>query len=79
MSIEGLLAYMDFTTGKVLKIVDEAEKFSGKVDLNYFDEDSVKGSMPEMVVPYGAPDLLQASYNFFDAGEYRLGQVSPDR
>jgi primary-amine oxidase len=30
--------------------------------------------MPEMVVPYGAPSLLQAAYNFFDAGEYRLGQ-----
>jgi primary-amine oxidase len=136
VDIEGLLAYADFTTGKVLKIVDEPTRFSGKVDLNYFDEDSVKndqpgpkpimitqpkgssieirgqeivwqnwrlrygidnregliiynvryvdqgkerpvmykGSMPEMVVPYGAPDLLQASYNFFDAGEYRLGQ-----
>src|ERR1051326_3996773 len=35
-----------------------------------------RGSMPEMVVPYGAPDLLQASYNFFDAGEYRLGQAT---
>jgi primary-amine oxidase len=30
--------------------------------------------MPEMVVPYGSPDLFQAAYNFFDAGEYRLGQ-----
>jgi primary-amine oxidase len=33
-----------------------------------------RGSMPEMVVPYGSPDLFQATYNFFDAGEYRLGQ-----
>jgi primary-amine oxidase len=136
IDIEGLIAYTDFTTGKILKIVDEESKFSGMTDLNYFNKDSVhddiagpnpvmisqpkgstieikgqeitwqnwrlrygidnreglviynvryidngkersimyKGSMPEMVVPYGAPGLLQASYNFFDAGEYRLGQ-----
>jgi primary-amine oxidase len=142
VDIEGLLAYIDFTTGKVLKIVDEQNRFSDRIDLNYFDEDSApnpapnpgpnpgpkpiritqpegssitmngqeiswqnwrlrygidnregliiynvryvdngrerpvmyKGSMPEMVVPYGAPSLLQAAYNFFDAGEYRLGQ-----
>jgi len=136
VDIEGLLAYTDFTTGRILKIVDEENRFSGKVDLNYFDKDSIldnqkgpnpvlvsqpqgssiditgheiawqnwrlrygidnreglviynvryvdngkerpvmyKGSMPEMVVPYGAPSLLQAAYNFFDAGEYRLGQ-----
>jgi primary-amine oxidase len=48
-------------------------------DVRYADngkERSVmyRGSMPEMVVPYGSPDLFQASYNFFDAGEYRLGQ-----
>ncbi len=136
VDIEGLLAYADFTTGKVLKIVDEADRFSAKINLNYFNEDSIpgdkkgasnivisqpngseikfdgmeltwqnwrlrygvdnreglvlynvrlidkgvertvmyRGSMPEMVVPYGAPSLLQAAYNFFDAGEYRLGQ-----
>ncbi len=136
IDLEGLLAYIDLTTGKVLKIVDEPGRFSGKIDLNYFKEDSIKdthkgpapiritqpegssvaidgqaitwqnwrlrfgidnregliiynvrfndngheravmykGSMPEMVVPYGAPSLLQAAYNFFDAGEYRLGQ-----
>ncbi|HXO75339.1 MAG TPA: hypothetical protein VN824_08900, partial [Puia sp.] len=136
IDIEGLLAYADFTTGKVLKIVDEENRFSEKIDLNYFNEDSIagdnkgasnivisqpggseikfdgmelswrnwrlrygvdnreglvlynvrlidkgvertvmyRGSMPEMVVPYGAPSLLQAAYNFFDAGEYRLGQ-----
>ena len=136
VDIEGLLAYVDFTTGKVLKIVDEPGRFSDRVDLNYFNEDSIRdtrkgpapikitlpegssihldgqainwenwrlrfgidnreglviynvrlvdngkersvmyrGSMPEMVVPYGAPSLLQAAYNFFDAGEYRLGQ-----
>jgi primary-amine oxidase len=136
VDIEGLLAYIDFTTGKVLKIVDEPGRFSNRVDLNYFNEDSIRdtrkgpapikitmpegssihldgqaiswenwrlrfgidnregliiynvrildhdkersvmyrGSMPEMVVPYGAPSLLQAAYNFFDAGEYRLGQ-----
>jgi primary-amine oxidase len=146
VDIEGLLAYIDFTTGKVLKIVDEQNRFSDRIDLNYFDEDSIratkkgpnpgpnsgpnsgpkpiritqpegssitmngqeiswqnwrlrygidnregliiynvryvdngkerpvmyKGSMPEMVVPYGAPSLLQAAYNFFDAGEYLL-------
>ncbi len=137
IDIEGLLAYIDMTTGKVLKIVDEPGRFGGKIDLNYFKEDEVhpthqgpkpiritqpegsdltidgqavswnnwrfrfgidnreglviynvrivdkdreravlyKGSMPEMVVPYGAPSLLQAAYNFFDAGEYRLGQA----
>ncbi len=136
VDIEGLLAYVDFTTGKVMKILDEPGRFSDRIDLNYFDEDSVrdtrkgpapvcvsqpqgsslnidgqalswenwrlrfgidnreglvlyhvrfvdhgrertvmyKGSMPEMVVPYGAPSLLQAAYNFFDAGQYRLGQ-----
>ncbi|MDF2430407.1 MAG: primary-amine oxidase [Mucilaginibacter sp.] len=136
IDIEGLMAYTDFTTGKILKIVDEANSFSGMVDLNYFNKDSIKevdpvlkpliitqpeghsfqlsgheitwqnwkmrfgvdnreglviynlryvdhgkersimyrGSMPEMVVPYGSPDLFQAAYNFFDAGEYRLGQ-----
>lgn len=136
VDIEGLLAFADFTTGKILRIVDEAGRFSEKIDLNYFNEDSIpgdtkgasnivisqpggseikfngmelswqnwrlrygvdnreglvlynvriidkgversvmyRGSMPEMVVPYGAPSLLQAAYNFFDAGEYRLGQ-----
>jgi len=136
VDVEGLMAYTDFTTGKILKIVDEGNRFSAMVDLNYFNKDSVKevlpapkplmitqpeghtfavkgheitwqnwklrygvdnreglviydvryidkgkersvmyrGSMPEMVVPYGSPDLFQASYNFFDAGEYRLGQ-----
>lgn len=33
-----------------------------------------RGSMPEMVVNYGSPDLLMASNNFFDVGVYRLGQ-----
>ncbi|PUZ21507.1 primary-amine oxidase [Chitinophaga costaii] len=136
VDVEGLMAYTDFTTGKILKIVDEPGAFSDAVDLNYWNQDSVKdtysiphpvvitqpggpsfeikgheinfqnwhlrfgvdnreglviydvkyndqgkarsvmyrGSMPEMVVPYGSPDLFQASYNFFDAGEYRLGQ-----
>ncbi|HEY0271639.1 MAG TPA: hypothetical protein VGC22_00585 [Chitinophaga sp.] len=136
IDIEGLMAYTDFTTGKILKIVDEAGAFSDAVDVNYWNQDSVKdtyhiphpvvitqpggpsfevkgheihfqnwrlrfgvdnreglviydvkfndqgkersvmyrGSMPEMVVPYGSPDLFQASYNFFDAGEFRLGQ-----
>jgi primary-amine oxidase len=136
IDIEGLMAYTDFTTGKILKIVDEGNSFSGMANLNYFNEDSItevikaprpliitqpeghtfevkgheitwqnwklrygvdnreglviydvryvdngkersimyRGSMPEMVVPYGSPDLFQASYNFFDAGEYRLGQ-----
>jgi primary-amine oxidase len=137
IDVEGLMAYTDFTTGKVLKIVDEENRFSGQIELNYFDKDSIKegagdpkpivimqpqgssftikgqeviapnwrfrfgidnreglviydvrfvengkerkimyrGSMPEMVVPYGGPGLLQAAYNFFDAGEYRMGQA----
>jgi primary-amine oxidase len=136
VDIEGLVAYVDLTTGKVLKIVDEGGRFDAKIDLDYFREDSIRSdkkgasnivitqpggseikfngmeitwqnwrlrygidnreglvlynirfvdkgierpvmyraSMPEMVVPYGAPSLLQAAYNFFDAGEYRLGQ-----
>ena len=136
VDIEGLIAYVDYTTGKILRIVDEDDRFSAKIDCNYFNEDSIpgdnkgashvvisqpegsgikfdgrelrwqnwrlrygvdnreglilynvrfidkgvertvmyRGSMPEMVVPYGAPSLLQAAYNFFDAGEYRLGQ-----
>jgi primary-amine oxidase len=136
VDIEGLMAYTDFTTGKILKIVDEGNSFSAAINLNYFNKDSIqelnkstkalvisqpdghtfdikgheitwqnwklrygvdnreglviydvkyidkgkersimyRGSMPEMVVPYGSPDLFQASYNFFDAGEYRLGQ-----
>ena len=136
IDIEGLMAYTDFTTDKILKIVDEPGSFDAMVNLNYFNKDSVKevfnglkpliitqpeghsfeikgheiswknwkirygvdnreglviydvrfvdkgkersimyrGSMPEMVVPYGSPDLFQAAYNFFDAGEYRLGQ-----
>ncbi|MCW3117974.1 MAG: hypothetical protein JWM28_2056, partial [Chitinophagaceae bacterium] len=136
VDVEGLIAYVDFTTGKILKIVDEGNYFSGVVDLNYFDKDKMdlepstlkpliitqpegnsitikghevswqnwkfrygvdnreglviydvryvengkersvmyRGSMPDMVVPYGSPDLFQAAYNFFDAGAYRLGQ-----
>ncbi len=122
IDIEGLMAYTDFTTGKILKIVDEGNSFSGMANLNYFNKDSIKetykglrpltisqpeghsfdikgheitwqnwklrygvdnreglvvydvryldngkersvmyrGSMPEMVVPYGSPDLFQA-------------------
>ncbi len=136
VDIEGLIAYVDLTSGKVLKIVDEPTAFSGKVDLDYFNKDTItdvfkgpkplvisqpeghsfeirgheiiwqnwrlrygvdnreglviydvryvdhgkerpvmyRGSMPEMVVPYGSPNLFQAAYNFFDAGEFRLGQ-----
>jgi primary-amine oxidase len=33
-----------------------------------------RGSMPEMVVNYGSPDVMMASNNFFDVGVYRLGQ-----
>jgi primary-amine oxidase len=136
VDIEGLVAYTDFTSGKILKIVDEPGAFSDFVDAGYFNKDTMadlfkgpkpliitqpegrsfevngheiswqnwrlrfgvdnreglviydvryadngkersviyRGSMPEMVVPYGSPDLFQASYNFFDAGQYRLGQ-----
>lgn len=136
IDIEGLIAYTDLTTGKILKIVDETDAFSEKIDLDYFNKDTItdlfkgpkpliitqpeghsfeingheirwqnwklrygvdnreglviydvryndhgkdrpvmyRGSMPEMVVPYGSPNVFQAAYNFFDAGEYRLGQ-----
>jgi len=136
VDIEGLMAYTDFTSGKILKIVDEPVAFSDFVSAGYFNKDTMadlfkgpkpliitqpegrsfevngheiswqnwrlrygvdnreglviydvryadngkersvmyRGSMPEMVVPYGSPDLFQASYNFFDAGDYRLGQ-----
>lgn len=136
VDIEGLIAYVDLTTGKVLKIVDEPTAFSSKIELDYFNKDTItdmfkgpkplvisqpeghsfeikgheiiwqnwrlrygvdnreglviydvryvdqgrersvmyRGSMPEMVVPYGSPNLFQAAYNFFDAGEFRLGQ-----
>ncbi|MDQ3289952.1 MAG: hypothetical protein M3Q05_01545 [Bacteroidota bacterium] len=33
-----------------------------------------RGSMPEMVVNYGSPDILNASNNYFDVGTYRLAQ-----
>jgi len=136
VDVEGLIAYTDLTAGKILKIVDEENAFAEKIDLDYFNKDTItdmfkgpkplvisqpegrsfeikgheiiwqnwklrygvdnreglviydvryldhgkerpimyRGSMPEMVVPYGSPNLFQAAYNFFDAGEYRLGQ-----
>lgn len=48
-------------------------------DVRYIDQGKertvmYRGSMPEMVVPYGSPNVFQAAYNFFDAGAYRLGQ-----
>lgn len=138
IDLDGLIAYVDLTDKKILKIVDDPKGFTTRIDPGYFDEintpsdkdagghvvitqpkgseirldgmeiswrnwrlrygidnreglilynirllDKEKGaerpvmyraSMPEMFVPYGAPDLLHAAYNFFDAGEYRLGQ-----
>ena len=136
IDIEGLIAYVDLTSRKVLRIVDEGGAFSAKIELDYFNKDTItdlfkgpkplmivqpeghsftingheiiwenwrlrygvdnreglviydvkyvdqgkerpvmyRGSMPEMVVPYGSPNLFQAAYNFFDAGEFRLGQ-----
>jgi primary-amine oxidase len=136
IDIEGLIAYVDLTSSKVLRIVDEPAAFSDKIALDYFNKDTItdlfrgpkplmisqpeghsfeirgheiiwqnwklrygidnreglviydvryldqgkerpvmyRGSMPEMVVPYGSPNLFQAAYNFFDAGEFRLGQ-----
>ncbi len=40
VDIEGLMAYTDFTTGKILKIVDEPGAFSDFVDAGYFNKDS---------------------------------------
>jgi primary-amine oxidase len=34
VDIEGLIAYADYTTGKILRIVDEEGRFSAKIDLN---------------------------------------------
>jgi len=34
-----------------------------------------RGSMPEMVVNYGSPDVMMASNNYFDVGVYRLAQT----
>ncbi len=35
-----------------------------------------RGSLAEMVVPYGDPDPIQARKNAFDAGEYNIGQLA---
>lgn len=50
-------------------------------DVQYFDHTQDKwryimyrGSLAEMVVNYGSPDLLNASNNYFDQGEFRLFQ-----
>lgn len=34
-----------------------------------------RGSMAEMFVPYGSPDLGLSAWNYFDGGTYRMGQV----
>ncbi len=50
-------------------------------DVQYFDNAQKKwryimyrGGLAEMIVNYGSPDLLNASNNYFDAGEFRLFQ-----
>ncbi|MEQ8880461.1 MAG: hypothetical protein RLQ12_12550, partial [Cyclobacteriaceae bacterium] len=50
-------------------------------DVKYFDPFQKKwrgimyrGSMAEMVVSYGSPDLLNATNNYFDQGEFRFFQ-----
>ncbi len=50
-------------------------------DVQYFDHDQqqwryimYRGGLAEMVVNYGSPDLLNATNNYFDAGEFRLFQ-----
>lgn len=52
-------------------------------DVQYYDHVQDKwryimyrGGLAEMVVNYGSPDLLNASNNYFDAGEFRLFQKS---
>ncbi len=35
-----------------------------------------RGSLSEMVVPYGDPSAIQARKNAFDAGEYNIGQLA---
>lgn len=51
-------------------------------DLHYFDQEQKKwryimyrGGLSEMIVNYGSPDLLNASNNYFDVGEFRLFQT----
>jgi primary-amine oxidase len=51
-------------------------------DLHYFDQEQKKwryimyrGGLAEMIVNYGSPDLLNASNNYFDVGEFRLFQT----
>lgn len=51
-------------------------------DLHYFDHEQKKwryimyrGGLAEMIVNYGSPDLLNASNNYFDVGEFRLFQT----
>lgn len=140
--IDGLVAYVDITAGKVLKVLDDGGKgFFKPQDIGYFDSDSGKvylpatkplkitqpegttyrlegyqvtspvwsfrvgihnreglviynvmyndrgekrpvvyrASMAEMYVPYGSTDLGLASWNYFDGGAYRMGQMFPKR
>ncbi|MFD2200544.1 hypothetical protein [Shivajiella indica] len=51
-------------------------------DLHYFDHEQKKwryimyrGGLSEMIVNYGSPDLLNATNNYFDVGEFRLFQT----
>ncbi len=142
MGIDGLVAYVDLTAGKVLKVLDDGGKgFYKPEDIGYFNSDSGKvllpvnkplkitqtegtsftvdgfqvtgkvwsfrvglhnreglvlydvkyndggvmrpimyrASMAEMFVPYGSTDLGLASWNYFDGGAYRMGQMFPKR
>ncbi len=60
VDIEGLIAYTDFTTGKILKIVDDPGAFSEFGDASYFNKDSMpetrKGPKPVVITqPEGRP------------------------
>jgi primary-amine oxidase len=136
--IAGLVAYVDLTEGKILKVLDDGGKgFFKAKDIGYFNPDSAKvywpahkplkvsqpqgttykvegyqvtspvwsfrvglhnreglviynvkyndrgnqrsvlyrASLAEMYVPYGSTDLGLASWNYFDGGAYRMGQM----
>ncbi len=140
MLVHGLVAYVDLTDQKVLKVLDDGGKgFFKPEDIKYLDSDSAKvllpetkpmkisqpegttytvdgfqvtgktwsfrvavdnreglviydakyndngvmrpvlyrASLAEMYVPYGSTDLTHASWNYFDGGAYRMGQMWP--
>ncbi|MGH2648510.1 MAG: hypothetical protein ACRDE8_13115, partial [Ginsengibacter sp.] len=78
MNIEGLIAYTDFTDHKVLKIVDEQERISKKIDVNYFDKDSLKddkkGPRPLIITqPEGVSFTIKGQEVSWENWRFRYG------